>query len=396
MTKYTFHLTPHASTPLYRFISSPILRLIQLFLTLLAILFFSVGDGLAEKYIGTQYYGDLGVTSDFCEKFALGWMSLHIIWLVFLLLWYVMKKPKLHPGYYIGIDLYLGISAATAMAVMVAFSYIVDGTGWGFDNTDCKEPPEWCARHFTAIRGVDTAAYAFACLVAYVLSFAFPIRVILGSMLMSSSSLMHLVYFCVACRVCTLYDREKKEIDEPQKCNFHSTPHASTRKYRFISSFKFRLVHFLLTFLSILFFAVGTGLSSVYVHGENTEYLEEVSLGIMFMSVTWLGFLLLWHILKKPSLHPGLYIGLDLYVGGSVLIAMICGVVGSKVFLEYPCDGWGVDTRCEQFIWSIFYVDIAAYAFGFLAAEQRRNKKLQKKAMQLGSPNLSMSVEHKV
>ncbi|KAL8679964.1 MAG: hypothetical protein Q9186_003780 [Xanthomendoza sp. 1 TL-2023] len=157
MTKRTFHLTPLASTPLYRFISSPGLRLIQLFLSLLAILFFSIGVALAKKYIRPQFYGDLGLKCDFCEKFALAWMFLHVIWLVFLLVWYVLKKPKLHPGYYIGIDLYLGITTAMAMGWLIFFSALVNGAYWGFDDTKCKEPKQWerCAKHLTSISGEE-------------------------------------------------------------------------------------------------------------------------------------------------------------------------------------------------------------------------------------------------
>ncbi|KAI4242666.1 MAG: hypothetical protein L6R40_003887 [Gallowayella cf. fulva] len=325
MTKHTFHLTPHASTRLYHIISSPLLRLVQLSLTLLSILFFSIGAGLADKYIGAAPYADLGLYSDFCEKFSLGWVFLHVIWLVFLLVWHGLNKPKLHPGYYIGIDLYLGISTLAAMATMFAFSAFTSPE-WGGGEDDCQEPSDSCTKHWTSIRGVDNAAYAFAFPVAYVLCPISPIRV-------TFVIAMHLIIFGVACRVCTVYDREKRtNKNQASKLHtFHLTPHAFTAKYRFISSPKFRLVHLFLTSLSILLFSVGTGLASAYIHGESTEISEEVSLGVMFMSVIWLVSLLVRHVLKRPQLHPGFYIGLDLYVGLSVLIALITGVMTSRV-----------------------------------------------------------------
>ena len=122
MARHAFHLTPHASGPLYQFISSPTLRIIQLCLILFAIFFFSVGLGLASKSIPPAPYWDLGVNNDFCDKLALGVAFLPVLWLGFLLLWHVLRKPKIHPGYYISFDLYLGLSYLSAMPVLFIFS----------------------------------------------------------------------------------------------------------------------------------------------------------------------------------------------------------------------------------------------------------------------------------
>ncbi|KAL8850187.1 MAG: hypothetical protein Q9221_004873 [Calogaya cf. arnoldii] len=187
MVKHTFHLTSHASSPLYQFISSPIPRTIQLCLTLLAILFFSIGVGLSSKYVRSYPYWDLGFNNDYAGKLALGLMFLPFVWLGFLLIWHLLKKPKIHPGYYIGFDLYIGLSLLTSMLVLFIFSaYILDSgqqvcDGWRHG---------LCEQYVPVIKGVFITAFAFAWIVSY--------------------SLMHWIFFVVACRVCDVYDREKK------------------------------------------------------------------------------------------------------------------------------------------------------------------------------------------
>ncbi|KAL8660139.1 MAG: hypothetical protein Q9226_000045 [Calogaya cf. arnoldii] len=167
MAKHTFHLTSHASSPLYQFISSPILRIIQLCLTLVAILFFSIGVGLSSKYVKPHAYWDLGLHNDFVGKLALGLMFLPFVWLVFLLIWHLLKKPKIHPGYYIGFDLYIGLSLLTSMLVLFIFSaYILDSgeqvcDGWNYRS----KKKDLCKQYMPVIK---------------------------------------------ACRVCDVYDREKK------------------------------------------------------------------------------------------------------------------------------------------------------------------------------------------
>ncbi|KAL8769608.1 MAG: hypothetical protein Q9209_004405 [Squamulea sp. 1 TL-2023] len=173
MTKRTFHLTPHASSRLYRFISSPTFRLIHLSFTLLAIFFFSIGVGLAHKYIEADSYWDLGLTNDFPEKVSLGLMFLSFVWLVFSLFWRVLKKPKLHPGYYVGFDLYIGLSLVSALATLFAYSEVV--FGYDFDICDHSwyiygmhddvSAEARCTRHLPAIRGIDITAYSFGFLV---------------------------------------------------------------------------------------------------------------------------------------------------------------------------------------------------------------------------------------
>ncbi|KAI4285710.1 MAG: hypothetical protein L6R38_000448 [Xanthoria sp. 2 TBL-2021] len=189
MAKHTFHLTPHASSRLYQFISSPILRLIQFCLTLLAILFFSIGVGLASKYVKPYPYWDLGIHNDFCEKLALGMMFLPFVWIAFLLVWYVLKKPEIHPGYYIGFDLYVGLSHLILILVLFMFSaYILDSANQVCAGSSHRKEVEVCDQHVPLIKLVYITAYAFAWIVA----------------------LMHWIFFGVACRVCDVYDREKK------------------------------------------------------------------------------------------------------------------------------------------------------------------------------------------
>lgn len=55
----------------------------------------------------------MGIDNDFCEELALGMMFLPFVWIAFPLLWHVLERPKIHPGYYIGFDLYLGLSHLT-------------------------------------------------------------------------------------------------------------------------------------------------------------------------------------------------------------------------------------------------------------------------------------------
>ncbi|KAL8773918.1 MAG: hypothetical protein Q9209_001348 [Squamulea sp. 1 TL-2023] len=194
MARHTFHLTPHASTRLYQFVSSPTPRVIQLCLTLFAIFFFSIGVGLADKYIKPTPYWDLGSTNDFAEKLALGMTFLPFGWLVFLLTWHVFKKPKLHPGYYIGFGLYIALSILIVMPFMLVFSSpVMDSPsnvceGWGYWNRVNEPALANCMQHVPAIRGIDITAYAFAIAVG----------------------LVEFVFFCVACRVCAIYDHQKR------------------------------------------------------------------------------------------------------------------------------------------------------------------------------------------
>ncbi|KAL8912669.1 MAG: hypothetical protein Q9171_002394 [Xanthocarpia ochracea] len=217
MTKHAFHLTRHASSHLYQFVSSPNLRLIQFCLTLVAIFFFSIGVGLAKKYVKPYSYWDLGTKNDFCEKVALGFMFVPFPWLAFLLVWHVLKKPKIHPGYYIGFDLYLGLSVLAAMLVLFNFSAYVLGTpssvcdGWRYRKDPNLPALERCIRHAPAIRGIYCTAYVFAWIVG----------------------LMHVMFFGVACRVCDVYDREKKANNRLEKTGviLRSQSRSSSREH---------------------------------------------------------------------------------------------------------------------------------------------------------------------
>ncbi|KAL9581633.1 MAG: hypothetical protein Q9212_003782 [Teloschistes hypoglaucus] len=173
MAKHTFHLTPHASSPLYIFISSPRFRLSMFVLTVLDIIVFSIGIGLASKYIEDRPYADLGISTHFCEELALGMMFLPFTWLLFLLVWDALKKPKLHPGYYIGFDCYIALSTTTAVVVAMVFSAVVTAGGLGSDtcgqNKYHRTPGEQrCLQHLKPLRNLDILAYAVAIWIGYV------------------------------------------------------------------------------------------------------------------------------------------------------------------------------------------------------------------------------------
>lgn len=173
MAKHTFHLTPHASSPLYIFISSPRFRLSMLILTVLDIILFSIGVGLASKYIEDRSYGDLGISTHVCEELALGMMFLPFTWLLFLLVWDALKKPKLHPGYYIGFDCFIALSTTTAVVVAMVFSAVVNAGGLGSDTCGQNKyhrtlAERRCLQHLKPLRNLDILAYAVAIWIGYV------------------------------------------------------------------------------------------------------------------------------------------------------------------------------------------------------------------------------------
>lgn len=173
MDKHTFHLTPHASSPLYNFVSSSRFRLSMLLLTLIDIVLFSIGVGLGAKWIEDEPYADLGISTHFCEELALGMMFLPFFWLLFLLVWNALGKPKLHPGYYIGFDFYIGVSTVTAVVVAMVFSSVVYATSLGSDTCgqDSHHPSpaeQRCMQHLKPLRNLDILAYAVAIWIGYV------------------------------------------------------------------------------------------------------------------------------------------------------------------------------------------------------------------------------------
>ena len=161
MARHTFHLGPHACTPLYNVVSSSLVRVTLILLTLLDIVLFSIGVGLAQKYIEPDVgYMDMGVSNHFFEQFALGWMFFPLSWLVFLVIWQILKKPKIHPGYYIGLDLFVGLSTITSLAVAAAFSAPLQGPDGCIDYSEPNSLSEiTCANHQASIKGLDIAAY---------------------------------------------------------------------------------------------------------------------------------------------------------------------------------------------------------------------------------------------
>ncbi|KAL8632747.1 hypothetical protein Q9189_001452 [Teloschistes chrysophthalmus] len=165
----------------------------MLILTVLDIILFSIGVGLASKYIEDRSYGDLGISTHVCEELALGMMFLPFTWLLFLLVWDALKKPKLHPGYYIGFDCFIALSTTTAVVVAMVFSAVVNAGGLGSDTCGQNKyhrtlAERRCLQHLKPLRNLDILAYAVAIWIG----------------------ILHLCLFAMACRVCTVYDREKK------------------------------------------------------------------------------------------------------------------------------------------------------------------------------------------
>ena len=167
MTGYnSFHESPLASRPLYNFISSPLLRLTLFLLTLVDIVLFSIGVGLAAEYlVRRRGYWDQSIDNYFLERAALGTMFIPFAWLAYLLGHLLMKKPKLHPGFYIGFDLYVALSIAAALSVAVWLSAPL------FHEDEHQACPGWpdgrftsqyaaCAEHLLPlIKRLDWAAY---------------------------------------------------------------------------------------------------------------------------------------------------------------------------------------------------------------------------------------------
>ncbi|KAL8944951.1 MAG: hypothetical protein Q9216_000112 [Gyalolechia sp. 2 TL-2023] len=199
MAKHTFHLSPLASQPLYNFLSSPFIRLALLSLNLLTILFFSIGVGLALEYIPYQAdFLDLGTGNHLSEQIALGMVFVPFAWLIFLLLWHKLKKPKLHPGYYIGFDFFAALSTMAGLPLLLPFSMVV----WQSNEEACDysyhEPPpgfDACMQHVPSIMILDILGYALGLFTSFLL----------------------LVLFVLACRVCRVYDREKAAFKRVQK-----------------------------------------------------------------------------------------------------------------------------------------------------------------------------------
>ncbi|KAL8693095.1 MAG: hypothetical protein Q9218_002019 [Villophora microphyllina] len=193
MTKHTFHLTPHASSPLYNLISSQRFRLSILILTVLDIILFSIGVGLGAKWVVEDPgYLDLAIGTHFCEKLALGMMFLPFTWLLFLLVWDLLNKPKLHPGYYIGFDCYVAVSTITSLTVLMVFSAVVaagDGgsAACGENSYRLSSEERTCMKHLKPLKNLDILAYALAIWIG----------------------ILHFCLFAIACRVCTVYGREK-------------------------------------------------------------------------------------------------------------------------------------------------------------------------------------------
>ncbi|KAL8652489.1 MAG: hypothetical protein Q9210_002650 [Variospora velana] len=165
----TFHLSPQASSPLYNLISSPLVHYTLLTLSLLSILLFSITVGYAEKHIPSREgYYDLAHDNHFYEELALGFSFLPFVWLTWLLVWHqVLKKPKIHPGKYVGYDLIVAIPLIAAYAMTTFLSPAL----FESSNSVCISPPngpeyDGCELHKTVLFRLAITAYVFAYIMA--------------------------------------------------------------------------------------------------------------------------------------------------------------------------------------------------------------------------------------
>ena len=190
MANHTFHLTRHANSPLYEIISSPFFRLLHLALICLSILLFGAGIGLASKYVPVDPgFLDLGISSDFAEKLAMGILFMSLIWSIFLLAWHLAKRPKIHPGYYIGFDFYVFVSMVVALSMAIALSATVEYDLSICDPTSSRDHQSRpaCEDHVEQIKGLDITAYilAFLARCAPLSSNYFPVEFFLKSIIVS-------------------------------------------------------------------------------------------------------------------------------------------------------------------------------------------------------------------
>lgn len=170
MNRHVFHLSAAASSPLYHFIASPRIRLAILCINFLAILLFSLGVGLGKKYIPLDNIWDTSLDNFFPEVLALGVMFMPFVWLVFLLNWHLLKRPLIHPGYYVGFDLYIALSILTALGTVINLSAPVlhiDRSPCAYSSESGAGPTySSCMQHITSIQNLDIVAYALGYLVA--------------------------------------------------------------------------------------------------------------------------------------------------------------------------------------------------------------------------------------
>ncbi|KAL8957433.1 MAG: hypothetical protein Q9193_005293 [Seirophora villosa] len=192
MIKQSFHLSPEASSPLYNLISSPLVHFIFLVLSLVSVLLFSITVGYAARHIPTRTgWYDLSEDNHFYEELALAFSFLPFVWLAFLLLWHrVLKRPKIHPGYYIGFDLtialaLIGTYAMTTTLSPALFQRAADICGYPARGPDYDA----CKRHKAVLFGLAITAYVFGYIMVILL----------------------LIRFAIACRVCFVYDRSKAD-----------------------------------------------------------------------------------------------------------------------------------------------------------------------------------------
>ncbi|KAL8907678.1 MAG: hypothetical protein Q9207_001246 [Kuettlingeria erythrocarpa] len=168
MTRHVFRLSAAASSPLYKLISSTRIRLAILCINFPAIFLFSLGVGLGKKYVPLDNVWDTSTDNSFPEVLALGVMFMPFVWLVFLLNWHLLKKTLIHPGYYVGFDLYIALSLFTALGTVINLSAPVSHGSPCAHSGDLGGGPTYssCMQHITSIRILDIVAYALGYLVA--------------------------------------------------------------------------------------------------------------------------------------------------------------------------------------------------------------------------------------
>ncbi|KAL8921116.1 MAG: hypothetical protein Q9208_005869 [Pyrenodesmia sp. 3 TL-2023] len=167
---------------------------------------------------------------------------------------------------------------------------------------------------------------------------------------------------------------------------FHLSSIASSPLYNFIASPRVRLALLCGNNLDILLFSVGLGLTRKHIpydsdyfdFGLYNSFPETLAVGLMFMPFAWLVFLLVWHQSKRSAIHPGYYVGFDLDIAVSIIIALTMTMPFSAIFLQDDRESCRHRSQpgevpsysdCMQHVRSIENLNTVAYGVAFLVAQ---------------------------